>query len=270
VVSKRFKQYLREYKPLEHWLLSKYPKTVDTYQSLTKNVVGNPTGILKNLGSSGQDRNLYDKTLNIEKRALAQHETYLQSVDFSDLAVFDILSRNLPRGIILHLANSTPVRYTQLFPTRPGVHYHSNRGVSGIDGPLSTAAGLAFDGQKEVFLITGDLAFIYDSNGMWNKQLFGNLKIIVINNREGNIFRLIKTGPAIHGAMDYFTTPHEVDIASLVKAFGLCFFSAGSRESLFEVLPEFLKPKDKPCVLEIQTSAEKSAEAFKNYFEHLK
>ena len=58
----------------------------------------------------------------------------------------------------------------------------SNRGVSGIDGVLSTAAGTAYAADKITTVIAGDLAFFYDSNALWNKHLSNNLRIIVINN----------------------------------------------------------------------------------------
>ena len=46
-----------------------------------------------------------------------------------------------------------------------------NRGVSGIDGSLSSAAGIAFVSGKITLAILGDLGFIYDSNGLWNREL---------------------------------------------------------------------------------------------------
>ena len=77
---------------------------------------------------------------------------------------FKIILPLLPQNTNLHLANSTPVRYAELFKTRKDIVYNSNRGVAGIDGSTSTAAGAAYITGKPTTIITGDISFFYDSN----------------------------------------------------------------------------------------------------------
>ena len=65
-----------------------------------------------------------------------------------------------------------------------------NRGANGIDGTLSTAIGLAYGG-KPTLLISGDLAFLHDTNGLLLAQRLkghGHLTVLLINNQGGGEF----------------------------------------------------------------------------------
>jgi hypothetical protein len=64
----------------------------------------------------------------------------------------------------------------------------ATRGVAGIDGCTSTALGAAYCSNRLTTLISGDIAFFYDSNALWNNLDKSHLKIIVINNGGGGIF----------------------------------------------------------------------------------
>ena len=72
----------------------------------------------------------------------------------------------------------------------------ANRGTSGIDGCTSTAVGYALaEPDKQVVLLTGDVAFFYDRNAFWHNYPTPNLRVVLLNNHGGGIFRLID-GPA--------------------------------------------------------------------------
>ncbi|HJX72450.1 MAG TPA: 2-succinyl-5-enolpyruvyl-6-hydroxy-3-cyclohexene-1-carboxylic-acid synthase, partial [Bacteroidales bacterium] len=148
VVSKRLKQFLRIHKPAEHWNISPCPAYTDTYQSLAVNIRIHPelffgkivTGHLLNTSSFDYK----GQFIQLEKKIRSKHHSFLKQVPFSDLKAYEQILEVLPSGSGLHLANSTPVRYVQLFKTRPDIHYFSNRGTSGIDGCVSTAAGASY------------------------------------------------------------------------------------------------------------------------------
>src|SRR5699024_9014048 len=122
-------------------------------------------------------------------------QSFFPRAEFGEFeAVMDILN-NLPQGCDLHLANSMAVRYANLLGKVPeGTTVYANRGTSGIDGSSSTAVGTALASGKITTLITGDMAFFYDRNAFWHNYPLANLRIIVLNNHGGGIFRLIK-GP---------------------------------------------------------------------------
>ena len=84
-----------------------------------------------------------------------------------------------------------PVRYASLcgLEAVQQIAVRANRGVSGIDGCLSTAVGAALGTDRLVTLLIGDVAFFYDRNGLWNNYLPANLRIVLFNNHGGHIFR---------------------------------------------------------------------------------
>ena len=136
------------------------------------------------------------------------------------------LSRLLPPGLPLMLANSSPVRDWESFadpaaPPRPMVGF---RGASGIDGTLSEACGLA-EALGSCLLVTGDLALLHDANGwLWRPQLRGRLTVLMIDNGGGGIFEQlpIRTEPADHLDFDrLFAMPQPVEPLALAQAHGV-------------------------------------------------
>jgi 2-succinyl-5-enolpyruvyl-6-hydroxy-3-cyclohexene-1-carboxylate synthase len=185
------------------------------------------------------------------------------------MCVVKNLLKIIPENTDLHLANSTSVRWTQLFPTRSDLTYYCNRGTSGIDGSMSTAAGFAYASKHSTVFLTGDISFIYDSNGLWNNYISNKFKVIVLNNNGGNIFRFIGDKQLMERSLDFFTTPHNVKIKALVEAYGLNYLVCNQTEELEENLQQFFK-SDKATVLEIFTNADLNTENYMNYFKNLK
>ena len=149
------------------------------------------------------------------------------------------------------------------------VSYFANRGSSGIDGSLSTAVGSAIVSEKEHLFISGDLSFVYDSNGLWNRNFPYNLKIIVLNDKGGGIFRLLD-GPDKMSFFETFSvTSHPVSIRHLAEAFGLNYLFAGDADSLRLSLEEFVGDAEGPCVLEIDTSKRENSRIFKELYKSL-
>ncbi|PLW97430.1 MAG: 2-succinyl-5-enolpyruvyl-6-hydroxy-3-cyclohexene-1-carboxylic-acid synthase, partial [Marinilabiliales bacterium] len=205
VVSKMVKKYLRDNPPEEHWHISPSGIPMDTYFRLKKVLPLNPKQVFEELMRvmSEKQPDYLNKWLKRKNTLNQWKDAYLQNIPYSDLKVFDFLLSNLPDNTNLHLGNSTPVRYSQLFGSDQKFNYFSNRGVSGIDGQVSTAAGNAYANTDLHVLITGDLGFLYDSNGLMNHYLKPNLKIVIINNAGGGIFRFID-GPIQSGYLEEF------------------------------------------------------------------
>jgi 2-succinyl-5-enolpyruvyl-6-hydroxy-3-cyclohexene-1-carboxylate synthase len=143
--------------------------------------------------------------------------------------------------------------------------------VSGIDGQLSTVAGAAFASENLHTIITGDLGFFYDSNTLMNHNLTPNLKIIVINNGGGGIFRFLD-GPASTPQMEkFFVAEHNWKAEKIAEAFGIKYLKAENMAEIKAVLPEFYDHHfSKPALLEIFTPAEVNAQVLRDYFLYLK
>lgn len=267
ITSKHLKTYIRDFKCPEHWHIDENDLFIDTFTILRKNIRINPVDFFMQLKGVGDpNKSFVDLAGRVYSGTQNLHNGFLKTAMFSDITAFKSIFRALPGNINLHLANSTTVRYAQLFRTNPDTIYNSNRGTSGIDGCVSTAAGAAMVNNRLTVLLTGDLAFIYDSNGLWNSRLPDNLRVIVINNNEGNIFKLIETSPEIEGIRDYIETPHNVNLKALTTAYGLDYFFSHDEKSLSEILSYFFEPKSKAAVLEIKTSGEVSEKMFKSYY----
>jgi 2-succinyl-5-enolpyruvyl-6-hydroxy-3-cyclohexene-1-carboxylate synthase len=134
-----------------------------------------------------------------------------------------ILGRRLPAGTAVSVANSMPVRDMEfVWPANDRAYrVFSSRGANGIDGTLSTALGVAHGGAPAV-LLTGDLAFLHDANGLLSAPRFkGGLTVVLVNNRGGGIFEHLPVsqfGPVFE---EFFATPQEVDFARLCAAHGV-------------------------------------------------
>ena len=96
---------------------------------------------------------------------------------------------SLPLQCALHLANSSVIRYAQLFPVSNSIEVCCNRGTNGIEGSLSTAIGYAVASEKLNFIVIGDLSFFYDMNAIWNRNIGNNIRVMLLNNGGGEIFK---------------------------------------------------------------------------------
>ncbi len=273
IVSKKIKKLLRKYPAKNHWHFSPSGEKRDTYFCLTDTVAMQAETFLSELEKelSATESRYRDFWQKHKQQVLQKRKTFLKKTGWCDLKVYEMLFREIPENSFLHLGNSTPVRYAQLFGSLPQFRYFSNRGVSGIDGQVSTAAGTAFARPDTInTVITGDLGFFYDSNALMNQNLTPNLKIIVINNGGGDIFRFIP-GPDTSVLRErFFAARHSRKAEMLAKAFDIVYFKSENESSLLSVLPAFYAESRRPALLEVFTTEQENAQLLKEYFRFLK
>ncbi|MCF8357546.1 MAG: 2-succinyl-5-enolpyruvyl-6-hydroxy-3-cyclohexene-1-carboxylic-acid synthase [Prolixibacteraceae bacterium] len=271
VVSKRLKKWLQNQKGIIHFRISEEEDNIDTYQNLTGFIQGKAASIFKKLNETGSTSENYCTIWqNKYSKNTVLHNTTLGQLPYSDLIVFETIISQSPANCILHLGNSSPVRYAQLFDLSKFEQVYANRGVSGIDGCLSTATGFASQSDKINLLILGDLSFLYDSNALWNSKLPPNLKIVVINNGGGGIFRMIPGPAKLEAFEEFIETPHVVDIKKLAAAYGIEYFAAKTETELTSTFQRFIKFKSRPSLLEIKTPQADNAENYIEYIERIK
>jgi len=117
----------------------------------------------------------------------------------------------------------------------------------------------------------GRSGVFYDSNALWNRHLAANLRIIVINNFGGGIFRFLDGSSASPALETHFEARHNYRAANVARAYGLDCFTAEDEKTLAGGLEWFYASKfTKPAVLEIVTPTEQNAEILKAYFNYLK
>ena len=270
VVSKKIKQFLRAAKPKNHWHIDEFWHP-DTFYSLTEKIKNKPEKFFsKLLNFISLEPSSYFNLWEVlrDKRDL-KHQEYCLKSTFSDFQFYDILSQKLPENINLHFSNSSPIRYAQLFDFQKN-NIYCNRGTSGIDGCTSTAMGFAMKDLKQTVLVTGELSFFYDINGLWNNYIPPYTRIIVVNNGGGDIFKIIP-GPDSTNALDEFIlTKHHKNAELLAKHFGFSYTKVEEEDTLSRVLDNFFKPDTKPKILEINTMEIENSAVLKGYFEFMK
>lgn len=220
VISRKIKTLIKS-KAQAHWSVQWQDTPIDTYRLNPLVIQSSIFQFLSNWVSQWSLEPTKNMTSTDEEKTLEGIEGYFQNRPFSDLKFFFTLSKSWPLNAQIQMGNSSAVRYIQLFEQRRDLRFYGNRGVSGIDGSTSTAVGAAAVVDKDVVLVTGDLSFLYDANGLWHQPWPTNLKIIVVDNGGGGIFKIIdgaKTEPAVPR---FFETPHQRDLVKWIEGWGL-------------------------------------------------
>ena len=272
-VSKALKQFLRKNKPRQHWHLSLSNEHFDTYQSLTKVINMEAADFFGQLQAQtkAKENRYLQRWKNKEKHVNDLRTRYISEAVFSDLPVFDQICRAIPENSVIHLGNSSPVRYGLICDAVHHAYYFSNRGTSGIDGPMSTAVGFASVSKKLNTILLGDLSFFYDSNALWNDYITDKFRVIVINNGGGNIFSLIKGPEESPAFREHFFTGNKFKAEGIAKTFGLDYFKAQNKTELGKVLIDFYSPgQQRPALLEVFTDADVNATTFRGLFKFVK
>ena len=272
VVSKVVKRFLRAAKPANHWHIDEVWQP-DTYFALTQKVEVKPEVFFRKLLNDIQlePRSYFNLWDVLKDKKDLKHQEYCFNVGFSDFYAFQQLANYIPENYHIHFSNSSAIRYAQLFEFKSR-HIHCNRGTSGIDGCTSTAMGYAIKNPNPTVLITGDVSFFYDINGLWNSYIPPFTRIVVINNGEGNIFKIIQ-GPsnADDNILDEFiATKHHKTAELVAKHFKMGYVKVEDDNTLERVLSNFFVPDMQPKILEIFTDEMNNAEMLKNYFKSLK
>jgi 2-succinyl-5-enolpyruvyl-6-hydroxy-3-cyclohexene-1-carboxylate synthase len=125
---------------------------------------------------------------------------YLSSLDeLSEPGVWGALGRMLRDGDSVFAASSMPVRDLEAFlrPGPEGVRFAANRGANGIDGSVSTAAGIALASGSRTWAVLGDLALFHDLGGLAAMEQAPDLRLIVIDNAGGGIFHFLPQAEAM-------------------------------------------------------------------------
>ncbi len=270
VVSKKIKAYLRQYKPAAHWHVHEN-RAYDTFFGLSHHFkVGLNTFLkgfvpgIKNVTSPYRDQWISTRDHYVKRR-----KEYLESIPFSDMWVYDKVVQSLPVNSMVQLANSSTVRYAQLFDMDPSLKVFCNRGTSGIDGSTSTAAGASLHNETPTVLITGDLSFLYDSNGLWNQYLRPDFRIILINNGGGGIFRILPGKEDSENFKTFFETSHALNAEPICSLYNIGYQLATEKDEVIKALAQFYDTSDRPKLLEIKTPSDVNDQILLTYFDFI-
>jgi 2-succinyl-5-enolpyruvyl-6-hydroxy-3-cyclohexene-1-carboxylate synthase len=239
MVSKSLYKWLKEIKVPFHFRLQPTAEPIDTYGNLTHLLEADILAYLEafsSLDTKSKDgdtvyldtwKKLNDSTKNI------LHNFHEKEI-WCEPTVTNAILKLIPEESLFQVGNSSAIRWVSWNGVNhKNINIYSNRGTSGIDGCLSTAIGAALaQPDKKVFALIGDISFLYDDHALWNNFLPPNLKIMVINNKGGNIFNWID-GPSQHPEeLNFFTTPQIRDLKLVCESYGIKHTSIHNFEEL--------------------------------------
>lgn len=266
VVSKRLKQYLRK-AGVPLIFFSKAERVPNMFDTKVYHLRGAEERLLEDVAAlMGTKDSSYRRALfGASKSAVRRVQEVSERCPWCDLRLWRFLMGNIRTQAILHLANSSVVRYAQFFE-RSDLTYFGNRGVSGIDGSTSTALGYSYYSDQDNYLILGDMSFFYDSNAFWASPKVRNLKIIVINNGGGDIFKLID-GPDKSDIVEHYQqVPHGMSAQYICRQYDIPYWSVNSEEELQRVWGMFEREAD-GALIEAFTSSDLNTTTYREVFQ---
>lgn len=269
VVSKRLKQFLRKHPPKEHWHVSLDGEVADLYGSITTVIEMDPFEFLEKIAYMLESNKIYDypKVWENLSKNIPEPE-----VPYSEISAIGSLIKALPAEAALHLANSSTVRYAQLFSVPESVEVCCNRGTSGIEGSMSTAIGYAAGSEKLNFIIIGDLSFFYDMNALWNNYIRSNVRILLLNNGGGEIFQALPGFEMTEQTRRFVTATHSTTAQGWATERGFQYTSVHNKEELEEAMALFTQTEstEKPLLMEVFTDKAEDIKILKDYYHKLK
>lgn len=257
LVSRRVADFLRESAPQHYVLVHPSPVRLDPAHQVTHRVVADVelfcAGLAKRLPKRSPRAGL---ALWQRADAVAAQVLELQlkpAQKISEPAVARWLSAALPAEHALLLGNSMPIRDMNMFACAAPRRVVANRGASGIDGLVATAAGFAAGSGQPVTALLGDLALLHDLNSL---ALLAAVKqpvvLIVINNDGGGIFSFLPVAQSGSDFERFFGAPHGLTFSAAAQQFGLPYAAPTT-------LPELDKAyrtacaSGRPALLEVRT-----------------
>lgn len=167
-----------------------------------------------------------------------------------------------------HYANSSAIRLACIYAAH---RVWCNRGVNGIEGSLSTAAGFSLATDDMTVCVIGDLSFFYDQNALWNSNLRGNLRIILLNNGGGGIFRQLSGLEQSPAAQPLVAAAHSAEARGICTQNDIGYVKATTlAEAQIGIVRLLTEQTSRPMLLEVFTKADDDVAALRDYYSLLK
>lgn len=261
IVSKRLKRFLRKAK--ETWVVNASGELPDTFMNLTHVFQGDGEAVADHIRFMMvmEPHPFVQQWDELLARIRQQVEAYEPA--YSEMAAVKYFEQYVGDAEV-HYANSTAIRLANIFARHP---VWCNRGVNGIEGSLSTAAGFSCVTDKRVFCVIGDLSFFYDQNALWNQNLHENFRILLLNNGRGGIFNMLP-GLEQSPARDAFVAAeHHTSAEGICQANDIVYLSASDMPQLRAGIDTLLNIEStRPVLLEVFTDSYEDERVFRDYY----
>ena len=286
IVSKRLRQFLRRaagptydhsiperHKRAITWRISASGDVEDTFMSLGGIVVGDAETLLQSLSSKLRNATMNGmayrrKWLGLLTEARRHARDFMPP--YSQMAAvkaFEYQLSQMPREhLVCHYANSSAIRLANIYAEH---HVWCNRGVNGIEGSLSTAAGASV--VHPTVCVIGDLSFFYDQNALWNTNITGNLRILLLNNFGGAIFHSLPGLSQSSAAQQLVAAQHNTNAEGICSQNNILYRKVQCAAELDEAMRWLLfTQSSRPVLLEVITQADADTKALTDYIQSLK
>ena len=259
ITAKRLQTYLRDAHPPIHVRVAAHPNRVDPDHGITLRVEAGIEHACQAMGrmpiaSPDMDwaASIFTAAAQIER---CVDECFAQDHSLSEPAVARLLSRHLAADAALFLGNSMPIRDMDTFASPHGaeVPVFANRGASGIDGNVCTAAGIALGLDCPVTAAMGDLALLHDINGLaLLKQT--PVVLVVLNNDGGGIFHFLPVAKHADIFEPFFVAPHGLRFEHAARMFGIEYAAPTDATQFAQAYAHAIQ-KRVGAIIEVQTIA---------------
>lgn len=272
LLSRHMKQFLRGLpKDVPVWEVSQDGAVRDTFQHLSGVIKGRPADVLAELRAKSKRKHSDPESpfFDLWDELLAEVDERIDmfTVPYSQMAAVKSLECYLSESeeYVAHYGNSMAVRLGNIFAE----HYvYCNRGVNGIEGSVSTAAGFSLLTVDRVFCVVGDLSFFYDANALWNEELRGNLRILLLNNGGGGIFEKFDGLRGSEARDRFVMARHGASAEGLCQSFNVSYRAVHNMEELEDGMMWLTDAWDeeRPLLLEVFTNSADDAAVMKAYY----
>ncbi|TDQ58010.1 2-succinyl-5-enolpyruvyl-6-hydroxy-3-cyclohexene-1-carboxylate synthase [Mesocricetibacter intestinalis] len=264
-VSKRINRYLAEFRG-EFWVVDDSPRRVDPYQHSQTRFNAKVHHWLR------AHPPLRQKPWLLEPLALSKFcATFIEQQvggGLNEASLAHHIERILPNNGILFLGNSLFVRLVDALGKLPeGYPVHTNRGASGIDGLLATAAGIGIGANQPVVAMIGDLSALYDVNSLaLFKKVTQPTILFIINNNGGAIFDMLPVQHEVKNA--FYRLPHNTEFSQAASMFDLKYARPYTWADLSSVLKLAYSRKE-TTLIEIKVGASDGSNIYKRLIEQI-
>ena len=272
LVSKRLKAFLRQSPAAKTWIVNERGEIYDTFQNLTGVIEGAPHDVFEVIlryvrGEKERQRLPFEsgfrsRWTTLIQQVQAQNERFHPSYSSWQAVKRFFETASHEDRYILHAANSMSIRLVNHFSSD---YVFCNRGVNGIDGSLSTAAGCSLVTTQNVYCVIGDLSFFYDQNALWH-SLGGNFRVLLLNNGGGVIFKSLPGLKDSTAQQTLISAQHHITAWGICQQNSVAYLSAHDEEELENNMNRFVNDNfDRPVVFEVFTSQEQDEQAMNDY-----
>ncbi len=260
--SKRVGQFFDLNRPENYIIIKNNPERYDPIHAVTMHIEADVGEVCLALCDRIKAKPAGEYAKFFDRKAELATEVITKNIDneerMSEPFIAREVSKSCPERGSLFVSNSMPIRDVDLYgvTARANVNIAANRGVSGIDGIISSTAGFAAGKETPTTALVGDMAFMHDINGL---SLLGKIGVpvivVVINNKGGGIFHFLPISECGDVFEDYFAARHEFTFAGVAETFGIDYYKVSSKDAFAEAYSKAVK-KGVAAVIEASTDRE--------------